>query len=101
MREQKSTFVIPPDKYQELAQPDMCYYIVVAKEDEAKVKEAMKHYPEIDVDGYADEFMNIAAVPGEVTFVGARKTPPSPPPAIRLEPRHDNGYSEFINRPIQ
>jgi len=96
MTEQESTFVIPPHRYQELAQPDMCYYIVVAKEDEAKVKEAMKHYPEIDVDGYADEFMNIAAVPGEVAFVGTRKTPP-----IRLEPRRDNGFSEFINRPIQ
>lgn len=91
----ESPFVIPPDKYQELAQPDMCYYIVVAKEDEAKVKEAMKHYPEIEVAGYAEWFMNIAAVPGKVKFVGTMKKPP-----IRWEKRHYSAFSEIINRPI-
>ena len=95
MANREAPFVIPPNKYQELAQPDMCYYIVVAKEDEAKVKEAMKHYPEIEVAGYADCFMNIAAVPGKVKFVGAKKTPP-----IRWEARRDSAISAFLNRPI-
>jgi hypothetical protein len=91
----ESPFVIPPHKYQELAQPDMCYYIIVAKEDEAKVKEAMKHYPEIEVAGYADWFMNIGATPGEVKFVGAEKKPP-----IRWEARRDSTIYAYINRPI-
>lgn len=91
----ESPFVIPPHKYQELAQPDMCYYIVVAKDDEAKVKDAMKHYPEIEVAGYADRFMNIVAVPGEVLFVGAKKAPP-----IRWEARRDSAISAYLNRPI-
>ena len=95
MTEVESPFVIPPHKYQELAQPDMCYYIVVAKEDEAKVKEAMKHYPEIEVAGYAERFLTIVAVPGEVKFVGAKKMPP-----IRWEARRDSAISAFINRPI-
>ena len=91
----ESPFVIPPHKYQELAQPDMCYYIVVAKEDEAKIKEAMKHYPEIEVAGYTDGFMNIVAVPGEVKFVGTKKTP-----SIRWEARRDSAISAYLNRPI-
>ena len=91
----ESLFVIPPNKYQELAQPDMCYYIVVAKEDEAKVKEAMKHYPEVEVAGYADRFMNIAAVPGEVKFVGVKKTPP-----IRWETTRYSAISAYFNKPI-
>lgn len=90
-----SSFVIPPHKYQELAQPDMCYYIVVTKEDEAKVKEAMKHYPEIEVAGYADRFMNIVAAPGEVKFVGAKKTQP-----IRWEARRDSAISAYFNKSI-
>ena len=73
----------------------MCYYIVVAQEDEAKVKEAMKHYPEIEVAGYADWFMNIVAMPGEVKFVGAKKTPP-----IRWEARRDSAISAYLFRPI-
>ncbi|MBR2881273.1 MAG: hypothetical protein IKB96_02785 [Prevotella sp.] len=72
----ESPFVIPPHKYQELAQPDMCYYIVVTKEDKAKVKKAMKHYPKIEVVGYAECLLNIVAVPGEVKFVGTKKIPP-------------------------
>ena len=95
MTKVEAPFVIPPHKYQELAQPDMCYYIVVAKEDEAKVREAMKHYPEIEVAGYAEWFMNIVAVPGEVKFVGAKKTPP-----IRWEARRDSTISAYFNRPI-
>ena len=95
MEKVESPFVIPPHKYQELAQPDMCYYIVVVKEDEAKVKEAMKHYPEIEVAGYAEMFLTIAAVPGEVKFVGANKKPP-----IRWEARRDSAISASINRPI-
>lgn len=88
-------FVIPPHIYQELAQSDICYYIVVVKEDEAKVKKAMKHYPEIEVVGYTEWFMNIVAVPGEVKFVGAKKTPP-----IRWNARHDSVISAYFNRPI-
>ena len=95
MTEVESPFVIPPHKYQELAQPDMCYYIVVTKEDEAKVKEAMKQYPEIEVAGYAECYLTIRAVSGEVKFVGAKKTPP-----IRWEARRDSAISAFINRPI-
>ena len=95
MAKVESPFVIPPHKYQELAQPDMCYYIVATKEDEAKVKEAMKHYPEIEVAGYTDGFMNIVAVPGEVTFVGAKKIPP-----IRWEARRDSAISAYFNKPI-
>ena len=91
----ESPFVIPPHKYQGLAQPDMCYYIVVAKEDEAKVKEAMKHYPEIEVAGYADRFMNTVAVPGEVKFVGEKKTPP-----IRWEAPRYSAISAYFNKPI-
>ena len=91
----EAPFVIPPHKYQELAQPDMCYYIVVAKEDEAKVKEAMKHYPEIEVVGYAEWFMNIAAMSGEVMFVGAKKTPP-----ILWEACRYSATSAYLNRPI-
>lgn len=91
----ESPFVIPPYIYQKLAQPDMCYYIVVAKEDEVKVKEAMKHCPEIEVVGYTEWFMNIGAVPGEVKFVGAKKTPP-----IRWEARRDSTISAYFNRPI-
>ena len=71
----------------------MCYYIVVTKEDEAKVKEAMKHYPEIEVAGYADRFIHIVAVPGEVKFVGAKKTPP-----IRWEARRDSAISAHLDR---
>ena len=95
MAKVEAPFVIPPHKYQELAQPDMCYYIVVAKEDEAKVKEAMKHYPEIEVAGYTEGFMNIVAVPGEVKFVGAKKAP-----RIRWEARRDSAISAYFNRPI-
>ena len=95
MTKTESPFEIPPNKYQELAQPDMCYYIVVAKEDEAKVKEAMKHYPEIEVAGYAEWFMNIASVPGEVKFVGAKKNPP-----IRWEARRDSAISAYFNKSI-
>ena len=95
MAKVEAPFVIPPHQYQEFAQPDMCYYIVVAKEDEAKVKEAMKHYPEIEVVGYTEWFMNIAAVPGEVMFVGAKKTPP-----ILWEARRDSAISAYLNRPI-
>ena len=73
----------------------MCYYIVVTKEDEAKVKEAMRHYPEIEVAGYADQFFTIAAVPGEVKFVGAKKTPP-----IRWEARRDSAISAYFNKSI-
>ena len=95
MAKVEAPFVIPHHQYQVLAQPDMCYYIVVAKEDEAKVKEAMKHYPEIEVAGYAEWFMGIAAVPGEVWFVGAKKTPP-----ILWEARRDSAISAYFNRPI-
>ena len=95
MAKVESPFVIPPHKYKELAQPDMCYYIVVAKEDEAKVKEAMKHYPEIEVVGYAEWFMNIVVVPGKVKFVGAKKTAP-----IRWEARRDSAISAYLNKPI-
>lgn len=95
MSNRETPFVIPPNKYQELAQPDICYYIVVAKEDEAKVKEAMKHYPEVEVAGYADRFMNIAAVPGEVKFVGVKKTPP-----IRWETTRYSAISAYFNKPI-
>lgn len=91
----ESPFVIPPHKYQELSQPDMCYYVVVTKADEAKVKETMKHYPEIEVAGYAEWFMNIVAVPGKVKFVGVKKIPP-----IRWEARRDSAISVFFNRPI-
>ena len=91
----ESPFVIPPHQYQVLAQPDMHYFIIVAHEDEAKVKEAIKHYPEIEVAGYAERFMNIVAVPGEVWFVGAKKTPP-----IRWEARRDSAISAYLNRPI-
>ena len=90
-----SSFVIPPHKYQELAQPDMCYYIVVTKDDEAKVKEAMKHYPEIEVAGYTECFLTIRAVPGEVKFVGAKKTQP-----IRWEARRDSAISAYFNKSI-
>ena len=95
MAKVEAPFVLSPHKYKELAQPDMCYLIVVTKEDEAKVKEAMKHYPEIEVVGYAEWFMNIVAVPGEVKFVGAKKTPP-----IRWEARRDSAISAYLNRPI-
>jgi hypothetical protein len=95
MEKVESPFVIPPHKYQELAQPDMCYYIVVAKEDEEKVKEAMKHYPEIEVAGYAERFIHIVAVPGEVKFVGTKKIPP-----IRWEARRDSAISAYFNKPI-
>ena len=95
MAKVEAPFILSPHKYQELAQPDMCYYIVVAKEDEAKVKEAMKHYPEIEVAGYADRFMNIVAVPGEVMFVGAKKTPP-----IRWEACRYSAISAYLFRPI-
>ena len=95
MEKVESLFVIPPNKYQELAQPDMCYYIVVAKEDEAKVKEAMKHYPEIEVAGYADRFMNIVAVLGEVKFIGKKKNPP-----IRWEVPRYSAISAYFNKPI-
>lgn len=95
MAKVESPFVIPPHKYKELAQPDMCYYIVVAKEDESKIKEAMKRYPEIEVAGYADRFMNIVAVPGEVKFVGAKKTPP-----IRWEAPRYSAISAYFNKPI-
>ena len=91
----EAPFVIPSNKYQELAQPDMCYYIVVAKEDEAKVKDAMKHYPEIEVAGYFDRFMNIVAVSGEVKFVGAKKTPP-----IRWDAPRYSTISAYFNKPI-
>ena len=91
----ESSFVIPPNKHQELAQPDMCYYIVVAKEDEAKVKEAMKHYPEIEVVGYYEWLLGIRAVPGKVKFVGAKKIPP-----IRWEARRDSAISAYFNKPI-
>ncbi len=95
MEKAESPCVIPTHKYQELAQPDMCYYIVVAKGDEARVREAMKHYPDIEVAGYAECFMNIAAAPGEVKFVGAKKTPP-----IRWEARRNSLISTYFNRPI-
>ena len=95
MAKVESPFVIPPHKYQELAHPDMCYYIVVTKEDEANVKEAMKHYPEIEVAGYTEWFMHIVAVPGEVKFVGAKKTPP-----IIWEARRDSTISAYFNRLI-
>ena len=95
MEKVESPFVIPPHKYQELAQPDMCYYIVVVKEDEAKVKEAMKHYPEIEVAGYYERFIHIVAVPGEVKFVGTKKIPP-----IRWEARRDSAISAYFNKPI-
>ena len=95
MAKVEAPFVLSPHKYKELAQPGMCYYIVVTKEDEAKVKEAMKHYPEIEVAGYADWFMNIVAVPGEVKFVGAKKIP-----HIRWEARRDSAISAYLNRPI-
>ena len=88
-------FIIPPHIYQELAQSDMCYYIVVSKTDEVKVKEAMNHYTEIEVVGYTEWFMNIVAVPGEVKFVGTKKTSP-----IRWEARRDSAISAYFNRPI-
>ena len=91
----ESPFVMPPHIYQELAQSDMCYYIVVTKKDEAKIKEAMKHYTEIEVVGYTEWFMNIVAIPGEVKFVGAKKTPP-----IQWNARHDSVISAYFNRPI-
>ena len=89
----ESPFIIQPHIYQELAQHDMCYYIVVTKENEERVKEAMKHYPEIEVAGYAEWFMNIVAVPGEVKFVGAKKIPP-----IQWEARRDSVISAYFNR---
>ena len=95
MAKVEAPFVLSPDKYQELAQSDMSYLIVVTKEDEAKVKEAMKHYPEIEVIGYAEWFMNIVAVPGEVKFVGGKKIPP-----IRWEARRDSAISAYFNKPI-
>ncbi len=95
MAKVESPYVIPPNLYQKLARPDMCYLIVVTKEDEAKVKEAMKHYPEIEVVGYAEWFVTIKAVPGEVKFVGGEKTPP-----IRWEARRDSAISAYFNKPI-
>ena len=91
----ESPFILSPHKYQELAQSDMCYLIVVTKEDEAKVKEGMKNYPEIEVAGYADQFFTIAAVPGEVKFIGAKKIQP-----IRWEARRDSVISAYFNRLI-
>ena len=95
MAKVESPYVIPPHLYQKLAQPDMCYLIVVTKEDEAKVKEAMKHYPEIEVVGYAEWFVTIKAVPGEVKFVGGEKIPP-----IRWKARRDSAISAYFNKPI-
>ena len=93
MAKVESPFVISPHKYQELVQPDMSYLIVVTKDDEAKVREVMKHYPEIEVAGYAEWFMNIAAVPGEVKFVGTKKIPP-----IRWEARRDSATAAHLDR---
>ena len=95
MAKVESPFVLSPHKYQELAQSDMCYLIVVTKEDEAKVKEGMKHYPEIEVAGYADQFFTIAAVPGEVKFIGKKKNPP-----IRWEVPRYSAISAYFNKPI-
>lgn len=86
-------FIIPPHIYKELIKPNTCCYIVVTKEEESKVKEAMKHYPEIEVVSYTDRFIHIVADSGKVKFVGSQKIPP-----ILWETQRDSTISTYFNR---
>lgn len=92
---EESLFTISPQDVDRLAGEDMVYYIVVCKDDEEKVRAAMKQHSEIEVVGYVDRLAHIVATPGKVQFVGTKKAQP-----IRWEARRDSAVSAYFNRRI-